>query len=32
MLERRPIDVEATTEFAMRMIKGGIDALPRLDD
>lgn len=32
MLERRPIDVEATTEFAMKMIKGGIDALPRLDD
>jgi AcrR family transcriptional regulator len=31
MLERRPIDVEATTEFAMKMIKGGIDALPRLD-
>jgi AcrR family transcriptional regulator len=32
MLERRPIDVEATTHFAMKMIKGGIDALPRLDD
>jgi AcrR family transcriptional regulator len=31
MLERRPIDVEATTEFAVKMIKGGIDALPRLD-
>jgi AcrR family transcriptional regulator len=31
MLERRPIDVEATTEFALKMIKGGIDALPRLD-
>jgi AcrR family transcriptional regulator len=31
MLERRPIDVAATTQFAMKMIKGGIDALPRLD-
>ncbi len=31
MLERRPIDVEATTEFAIKMIRGGIDALPRLD-
>jgi AcrR family transcriptional regulator len=31
MLERRPIDVDATTEFAIKMIKGGVDALPRLD-
>ena len=31
MLARRPIDVEATTQFAIKMIKGGIGALPRLD-
>jgi AcrR family transcriptional regulator len=30
MLERRPIDVEAATDFALNMIKGGIGALPRL--
>ncbi len=32
MLARRPIDVEATTQFALLMIKGGLDALPRLGD
>jgi AcrR family transcriptional regulator len=32
MLERRPIDVDAATDFALKMIRGGIDALPRLDD
>ena len=32
MLERRPINVQATTDFALKMIKGGIDALPRLED
>jgi AcrR family transcriptional regulator len=32
MLERRPIDVEAATDFALAMIKGGIAALPRLKD
>jgi AcrR family transcriptional regulator len=32
MIERRPIDVAATTQFALNMIKGGIGALPRLDD
>lgn len=32
MLERRPVDVEAATNFAVRMIKGGVDALPRLED
>jgi AcrR family transcriptional regulator len=31
MLERRPIDVEAATDFALKMIKGGIGALPLLD-
>jgi AcrR family transcriptional regulator len=32
MIARRPIDVEATTQFALNMIKGGIGALPRLED
>lgn len=32
MLERRPIEVEAATEFALKMIRGGMDALPRLDE
>jgi len=32
MIARRPIDVEATTRFALKMIKGGIDALPRLNE
>jgi AcrR family transcriptional regulator len=31
MLERRPIDVEAAVEFAVRMILGGLPALPRLE-
>jgi AcrR family transcriptional regulator len=30
MIERRPIDVEAATDFAVRMIKGGMAALPAL--
>lgn len=32
MLERRPVDVEGATDFALRMINGGVDALPRLAD
>ena len=32
MLERRPIDVEAATDFALNMIRGGIGALPRLNN
>jgi AcrR family transcriptional regulator len=32
MLERRPIDVQAAADFALKMIKGGIDALPRLNE
>jgi hypothetical protein len=28
MLERRPVDVEAAAEFAIRMILGGLPALP----
>ena len=31
MLERRPIDVPGAVEFAVRMIEGGLPALPRLD-
>ncbi len=31
MLARRPPDVAATTDFAIKMIKGGIGALPHLD-
>jgi AcrR family transcriptional regulator len=31
MLERRPIDVEAATEFVVRLILGGLPALPRVD-
>ena len=30
MLERRPIDVAAAADFAVRMILGGLPALPRL--
>jgi AcrR family transcriptional regulator len=30
MLERRPIDVEIATEFVVRLILGGLTALPRL--
>ena len=30
MLRRRPIDVEATTEFCVRLILGGVAAAPRL--
>jgi AcrR family transcriptional regulator len=30
MLERRPIDVEGAADFAVRMILGGLPALPRL--
>ena len=30
MLERRPVDVPGAVEFAVRMILGGIPALPRL--
>ena len=32
MLARRPVDVEAATDFALKMISGGISALPRLAD
>jgi AcrR family transcriptional regulator len=31
MLERRPIDTPAAVEFAVKMILGGLPALPRLD-
>jgi hypothetical protein len=30
MLERRPIDVDGAADFAVRMILGGLPALPRL--
>jgi AcrR family transcriptional regulator len=30
MLKRRPLEVEAATDFAVRMILGGLPALPRL--
>jgi len=32
MLERRPIDTRAACDFAVRLILGGIPALPRLPD
>ena len=32
MLRRRPADVEGATDFAVRMILGGLPALPRLPD
>ncbi len=31
MLDRRPVDVDAAVEFAVRMILGGLMALPRLE-
>ena len=31
MLERRPIDVDMATQFAVSMILGGLPALPRID-
>ena len=31
MMERRPMDVEAATEFVVRLILGGAPALPRVD-
>jgi hypothetical protein len=30
MLERRPIDTSAAADFAVKLIMGGIPALPRL--
>ena len=29
MMERRPVDVEAAAEFVVRLILGGLPALPR---
>ena len=31
MMERRPVDVEAATEFVVRLILGGVNALPRTE-
>ena len=31
MMERRPVDVEAATEFVVRLILGGVSALPRTE-
>jgi AcrR family transcriptional regulator len=31
MMTRRPVDVEGATEFVVRLILGGLPALPRLD-
>lgn len=31
MLARTPVDVDRTTDFALKMIMGGVAALPRLD-
>jgi len=31
MLMRRPVDIEGATEFAVRMILGGVPALPRTE-
>jgi AcrR family transcriptional regulator len=31
MLERRPVDVEGATEFVVRMLLGGVSALPRVE-
>ena len=31
MLERRPIEVESATEFVVRLILGGLPALPRIE-
>ena len=31
MMERRPLDVEAATEFVVRLILGGVTALPRVE-
>ncbi|MBA3811190.1 MAG: TetR/AcrR family transcriptional regulator [Caulobacteraceae bacterium] len=31
MLERRPLDVEAASEFVVRLILGGVTALPRVE-
>jgi AcrR family transcriptional regulator len=32
MLERRPVDVAAATDFCVKLILGGVPALPRLED
>ena len=31
MLERRPVDVEGAADFVVRLIMGGLAALPRVD-
>lgn len=31
MIERQPVDIDAATDFVVRMILGGVAALPRID-